>query len=573
MTTLTWRWFRFVWRGHGGAMAWLLVGSALTAALHAGFAWLWKTVLDAAQGGELTRAALTCLAVGLGQSLLYVSVQGTRTRVNERIQQSARRRVLAAVAAAEPGALAPWRTGDLVTRLTDDVSTEKLAWFLCSGVFRAYEALLIVVACVIGMVLLDPVLTLWSVAPLPLLVISQLVAGRELGRRADAVQTTVSRVGGVVQDVFDGVRVVQARGLGLLARRAFARATAAQMEAEIGNARLAQYHMVEFGYGWQVALAALLFAGGVRVMDGALGIGDFVAFNGFVMTLVFPMFDFGSFVVRFRQASASIARLQALVDLPAAAPPVRAPRQVGGACVLQVPAVLDTPHLRLDLGTPCDVRPGELLAITGPVGAGKSTLLAALAGQVRLSGPVPVLPAPAWVPQDPVILSVTVGENILLGGALTGVDGAADAWPALLDAACLADEVGRWPGGLATPVGERGVTLSGGQQQRVQLARALAAGLPVLLLDDATSALDADTEARFWENLDREHVAVVVVTHRPATLARADTVLYLRDGRAEARGSHALLVATHPAYRAAYGAEAADAPPEPEGGGLMASPA
>ncbi|MDP2305085.1 MAG: ABC transporter ATP-binding protein [Pseudomonadota bacterium] len=544
MTGLTWHWFRFVWRGHGGAMAWLLVGSALTAAMHAGFAWLWKTVLDAAQGGELTRAALTCLAVGVAQSVLYVSVQGTRTRVNERIQQTARRRVLAAVAAAEPGALATWRTGDLVTRLTDDVSTEKFAWFLCSGVFRAYEALLIVVACVIGMVLLDPVLTLWSIAPLPLLVISQIVAGRELGRRADAVQQAVSRVGGVVQDVFDGVRVVQARGLGPLARRAFSKAAAGQVDAEVNNARLAHYHMVEFGYGWQVALAALLFAGGLRVMDGALGVGDFVAFNGFVMTLVFPMFDFGSFVVRFRQASASMARLQALVGLPPAAP---APR--GDSAILALPAVLHTSHLRLDLGLPLSVHPGQLLAITGPVGAGKSTLLAALAGQVRLAGEPIELPAPAWVPQDPVILSVTVGENILLGGGERGGAG----WTDLLAAACLTDDVGRWPTGLQTPVGERGVTLSGGQQQRVQLARALAAELPVLLLDDATSALDADTEARFWDNLDRPRIAVVVVTHRPATLARADIVLYLREGRAEARGTHATLVATHEAYRAAYG--------------------
>ncbi len=565
---LTWRWFRYVWRGHGGAMAWLLVGSALTALLYAAFAWSWKVIIDAAQGGELTRAALTCLAIGVGQGALYIGVQGTRTRVNERIQQAARRRVLAAVAAAEPGALAAWRTGDLVTRLTDDVSTEKLAWFLCSGVFRAYEALLIVVACVVGMVAIDPGLTLWSMAPLPLLVLSQLVAGRELGRRADDVQQAVSRVGEVVQDVFDGVRVVQARssgagGLGALARRAFATAAGAQVEAEVRNARLFHFHMVEFGYGWQITLAALLYAGGVRVIDGTLGMGDFVAFNGFVMTLVFPMFDFGSFIVRFRQASACLGRLQALAELPAAP---AAPRVDAFA----LPAVLDTPHLRLDLGAPLVLRPGQLVAVTGPVGGGKSTLLAALAGQVRLVGGAPPLPAPAWVPQDPVILSVTVAENILLGGAAAG-----EGWPDLLDAACLTDEVGRWPDGVGTAVGERGVTLSGGQQQRVQLARALASNLPVLLLDDATSALDADTEARFWDRLDRAGRVVVVVTHRPATLARADVVLYLRAGRVEARGTHAALVATHAAYGVAYGdaREATPPPPRPTPGSPAPPPA
>lgn len=577
--SLTWRWFRVVWRGQGRDMAWLLVGSALVAAMHAGFAWMWKAVVDAAASGAVARAALVCLAVGLGQALLYVTVQGTRTRVNERIQQAARRRVLAAVAAAAPGALDRWRTGDVVTRLTDDVSTEKLAWFLCSGVFRAYEALLIVVACLAGMLWIDPVLTAWSIAPLPLLVLSQVYTGRALGRRAAAVQAAVARAGSVLQDVFDGVRVVQARGLGPLARRAFAEAAVAQADAEVDNARYAQLLHVQFGYGWQVALAALLFAGGLRVMDGTLGAGDFVAFNGFVMTLVFPMFDFGAFAVRWRQAAASLARLQALVDLapdaanaplaaaqPASVPAATSTGTSGPAVALHLPAVVTASHLRLDLGAPIEVRAGEMLAIAGPVGAGKSTLLAALAGQVAVEGGAPTVAA-AWVPQEPVVLSVSVAENILLAG---GGDRAGAAprdargrpapagepdWAALLAAACLADDVRRLPAGLATPVGERGVTLSGGQQQRVQLARALAAGRPVLLLDDATSALDADTEARFWDGLDRAGLVVVVVTHRAATLARADWVLYLREGRVEARGRHAELLATHAAYRAAYGAD------------------
>jgi ABC-type multidrug transport system fused ATPase/permease subunit len=365
-------------------------------------------------------------------------------------------------------------------------------------------------------------------------------------------------VGAVVQDVFDGVRVVQARGLGGLARRAFGEAAEAQAEAEIANARMAQLLHVQFGYGWQIALAALLYAGGLRVMDGTLGAGDFVAFNGFVMTLVFPMFDFGAFAVRWRQAAASLARLQALVDLPAAA--TRPPAPAGP---LRIPAVLEAPHQRLELGDAIELHPRKMLAVTGPVGSGKSTLLAALAGQVPLVGGAPALPVAAWVPQEPVVLSVTVAENILLAGAGSSAEADAAAaepdWPALLAAACLAEDVRRLPRGLATAVGERGVTLSGGQQQRVQLARALSAGRPVLLLDDATSALDADTEARFWEGLDRAGLVVVVVTHRAATLARADRVVYLRDGRAEAIGAHAALVATHAAYRAAYGAEAPSA--------------
>lgn len=537
---MTWRWFRFAWAGFGGEMAWLVVGSALVAALHAGFAWLWKAVIDAVQTGQVDRAALWCAAAGVGQTLLYVSVQGTRARMNERIQKRARDRVFDHLLRLDAATLGRWRTGDLVTRLTDDVSTEKLAWFLCSGVFRAWEALLVVLACLVGMLWIDPVLTAEALLPLPLLALMQARAGRALGERAARVQREVSRVGDVVQDVFDGVRVVQARGLGPLAKRAFGEAAARQAEAEVQNARATQAQFVTFGYGWQVALAALLGSGGARVMAGELGAGDFLAFNGFVMTLVFPMFDFGAFVVRWRQAAASLDRLEELL-----AAPVAAPTTVAADAGLRLPSRFTTSRGAFDLGGDVSVDAGQLLAVTGPVGAGKSTLLQALAGQLPVDGAVPAVAPAAWVPQDPVILSLDVARNILLADGRPA--------PEIVRAACLEDDLARLPAGLDTPVGVRGVTLSGGQQQRVQLARALASGRPVLLLDDATSALDPDTEARFWDGLDRRALAVVVVTHRPATLARADLVLYLRAGEAAARGTHAELLATSGAYRGAYG--------------------
>lgn len=535
---MTWRWFKVVWAGRWHLVAWLLVGSTLTAVLLAGFAWTWKSVVEAAEAGNVTGAAIRALTVGVGQALLYITVQGVRNNANEYIQRVARLRVLAAVARSAPGTLDRFRMGDLLTRLTDDVSTEKLAWFLCSGVFRGFEALAVIVACVIGMLRLDPALTVWSMAPLPLLVVSHLWNGRELGRRADRTQRAVSRVGAVVQDVFGGIRVVQARGLGALARRAFADAAVEQSAAEVHAARLFQYQMVQFGYGWQVALAVLLFAGGSRVMDGALSAGDFLAFTGFVLTLVFPMFDLGAFVVRWRQAATSLERLE---EVMAAAVPDDAPVEEED---LTVPARLTTPWMTLELGEPLVLRPGELLAVTGPVGCGKSTLLAALAGQVPLVGARPVGPAVAWAPQAPVLLEATLAENIGLGAKVP---------PEIAEQAQLTPDLARWPEGLGTLVGERGVTLSGGQQQRVQLARALASGAPLLLFDDATAALDADTEARFWDGLDRRGRIVVVVTHRPATLARADRVLYLRDGRVTAAGTHAALC-EFPAYAAAYGA-------------------
>lgn len=535
---LLWRWGRRAWAGERAALAWLLVGSVLVGLGHAGFTAAWKGVIDAAREGHGAAAGLALVGFGVLQALLYVGVQGTRTRVNGRIQERVRNLVFDHLTTAAPAGLRAFRAGDLVARLTDDVSDDKLAWFLCSGVFRAYEALCVVLACLGAMLWLDPGLTAWTLLPLPLFLGSHLALAGRFAGAAQAAQAALARTSTLVQDSFEGVRVLQAHGLGGLARRAFGEAARAQAEAEVRRARLEHGIFLEMAYGWQLGVAALLVAGGLRLADGTLDPGTFVAFSGYGMTLVFQVYDFAAFAVRSRVAAASLRRLEELVTLPEAAPAV-----IPGEG-LRLPATLLGGALPLDLGAPVEAGPGQLVAVTGPVGSGKSTLLRAIAGEEPVTTPI-VRPPVAWVPQDPVVLSGTVRDNVTLGG---GGDAEAAA-----EAACLGPDLARLDGGLDARVGERGVTLSGGQQQRVQLARALATGAPLLLLDDATSALDPDTEARFWERLDRRGRVVVVATHRPATLARADLVLYLRDGRVAARGTHAELCARVPAYRAAYG--------------------
>jgi ABC-type multidrug transport system fused ATPase/permease subunit len=163
----------------------------------------------------------------------------------------------------------------------------------------------------------------------------------------------------------------------------------------------------------------------------------------------------------------------------------------------------------------------------------------------------------AYVPQDPVILSVPIRDNILLGRSVPE----ATLQRALL-VSRLAQDLGAFPQGLDTLVGERGVTLSGGQQQRVALARALVGEPRILLLDDATAALDADTEAAFWAGLEDvlPDLTAVVVTHRPATIERADRVVCLDGGRIVQTGGHAQLVGEDGPYRRIYGRFSVAAP-------------
>lgn len=534
---LLWRWGRVGWAGERWALRWLLVGSLLVGAGQALFTAGWKWVIDAAPRGQAMEAGAALLSLGLVQSLLYVSVQGTRTRMNHRIQQRVRDRVFTHLTRVRPGALGPWRVGDLVARLTDDISDEKLAWFLCSGVFRAWEAGCVVLACLVAMVWLDPALTAWTLLPLPFFLVTHALLAGRFGRVASAAQAALSHTVTVIQDAYDGVRVVQAHGLADLARRAVAGAARAQADRELDRARIEHGFTLEFSYGWQLGVAALLVAGARRLAEGELEASTFVVFTGFGMTLVFQMYDFAAFAVRSRVTAASLRRVEELAALPEGPP-----AGLEGDH-LELPRMLPATHRPLTLLAPLRAGPGTVVAVTGPVGAGKTTLLRAIAGEEP--GVEVTRPRPAWVPQDPVVLAGTVRENLTLGRP-------GDPAPAA-SAACLDPDLARWPQGLDTPVGEKGVTLSGGQQQRVQIARALYADPSLLLLDDATSALDADTEGRFWDGLGRAGRVTVVVTHRPATLARADVVLYLRDGQEVARGTHAELVRSSPHYRAAYG--------------------
>jgi ATP-binding cassette subfamily B protein len=547
---ILWRWLRRLYGQEPFALAWIVGWSFVSTALLVAQPLLWRALIDAIEEdpGGLRRIAAEMVGLGVAQVIAYALLQGARSWTNARLSELVRRILVRHLARLAPVQLAGWTPGDLLTRLHDDTG-DKVSWLLCSGVFRAFEALLVMVAATSAIAWVAPSLAPFALAPLPLLLGAQWLAQGRLSGRAAQVQAAISRSNEEITTTFGAIRVVASSGLAASRAGHFAAASADQRVAEVKLALTQQAVQVLFGSGWMLALVGLVGSGGAAVIRGELSLGTWIAVEGWLAALVWPMFDVGVLLSRAPHAAAALARIETLLALPE-----NRPTEVARGRALVASGVsLDRGGRRVLDGVDLTVHPGERLALTGPVGGGKSSLCQALIGQepvaagaVSLGGVAIGALADAergrllaYVPQDPVTMSVSLRENVALGRAVD-VDSALATSQLALDPAIRA--------------GDRGQRLSGGQAQRLAMARALAGRPAMLVVDDATNALDADTEQRLWAAIGENHpdAGIVVATHRPSILAGADRVLFLVAGRVAAEGRHADLL-ENPAYRALYG--------------------
>ncbi len=565
----TFRWYVGIWKPIRWVLVRLLFLTVVSAALRVLLPSLFQPVIDRALADGKVPLALAAgiLAVGVLRSVVYGLLQYTRASTNFALGRVARERTFDRLTQLGPDVYQQHSTGDLLARLTDDCSEEKMAWFACSGAFRLLEATIVIVFALGVMLTISPRLTLLAAAPLPVIAILYRIFAMKLDRLYATVQTRVSALETFLDALFTGIRAVKANGLEHAQADRFAGFVDAHREAEVraGNAGVA-IHML-YGYGWQLCLPLLVYFGGGLLVEKQLTTGAFMSFYGLVLMLVFPALDWGEFFVRLRQAGASVARLKELeghdpeVLAPASAAPATLERALGFDDVTRKSR--DGRRTLVEAAT-FEVPRGSTVAVVGASGSGKSTILKliprimdARPGTVTLDGTdLKAIDLGAWrrrigyVPQDSSLLSASVEENIRLGRA----DLTEEQVKRACDAAQLTQDLVALPNGLATRVGERGSTLSGGQRQRVAIARALAHDPDVLVLDDVGASLDADTEAALWDCLDqlRPGLTKVLATHRPATIERADRIVVLEAGRIADQGTHEELIGRCAAYRDLY---------------------
>ena len=445
------------------------------------------------------------------------------------------------------------KTGDLMTRFTSDLNSVRMS--IGPAIISIFDATVMALMVIIRMMIYVNVrLTLMTLVPMLIIMVGEIYYGKIMHTRYRRRQDAVSDLTDFTQESFSGIRVIKAFVRERYQLGEFSKSNRNAMEKNLDVVRLSA--VVNPLLTVIIGLSSLitLIYGGYLAIIGDITLGRFVAFNQYVGMLVWPMIACGDAINMFSQGFASAKRIQEVFeDMPEVADTdeVRPVPELKGNITFNHLTFIHKGMSEPTLKDIClEVPAGTTLAIIGRTGNGKSTLVNLLLhlyntkpGMIFFDGKdINTIPLHtlreniAYVPQDNFLFSDTLSSNIAFGTHEKSMERIVEA----SRAACIHDNIIEFPDGYETVVGERGVTLSGGQKQRSSIARALIKDAPILILDDALSAVDTDTEEHILKNLkkNREGKTTIIIAHRVSTIQAADVIMVLEDGQAAEIGSH-----------------------------------
>jgi ABC-type multidrug transport system fused ATPase/permease subunit len=455
------------------------------------------------------------------------------------------------------------QTGQLMSRATVDL--QSVRFFLGYGLIFIAQSVVTILLAGVAMFILQPSLAAISLAPVPFVV---LIAYRYGHRSKPAMQEAQQRIAELTADTEEnvsGVRVVKAFAQERRQRERFASTVQRVFDQQLVATRIQAFYNPMISFLPNLGLAAILLFGGEEVINGHLSVGAFTAFYAYLLILITPMQTLGYMLGAAQRATASGARIFEILDReprivsPPDAPPV--PAGPGQISLHNVGLTFEGSTRPALTGIDLQIEGGQTVALVGAMGSGKSVLVSLLprlydvsTGSVSIDGTdvrsvdvQNLRQQIAIVDDNPFLFSATIHENIAYAHA-----GASREDVVRAAVAAQADGfIGRLPDGYDTHVGERGVTLSGGQRQRIAIARAILANPRILVLDDATSSVDASTEREIKAGLEQVMAGrtTIVIAHRLSTIALADRIVMLDHGRVTGDGTHEELLESSDLYR------------------------
>ena len=481
------------------------------------------------------------------------------------------------------------RTGDIMARATNDLNAVRM--LLGPAIMYSANTIVFTAGALGFMLAISPKLTLYAFLPLPIASIVIQYFGRRIHERFERIQAMFSDISARAQENFSGARVIRAYVQEQSEIAAFEGANQEYIRRSLGLVRLMGMLWPTLELMLGAAVVIVLWLGGRQVLMGKMNIGAFVAFNTYMVQLTWPVIALGWVINIFQRGTASLVRIQEILsqepeiadeEQAASHEPRATSEQVARSSKLVARSLVGEIEFRnlnfayngvsvlkdINLRIPA----GSSLAIVGPTGSGKTTLVNLIPriydaepGAVLIDGrPIRQFPLDSlrrqigFVPQETFLFSDTIRENIAYGTAQEispkTVETSLDDIKAAATAANIAQDIESFPEGYNTMVGERGITLSGGQKQRTAIARALLRSPRILILDDALSSVDTNTEDKILNHLRAimRGRTTIFISHRVSTVRNADCIAVLHQGRIVELGTHDQLIASNGYYTDLY---------------------
>jgi len=535
--------------------------------------YLTKLIFDRLETGspmsEVGLLVLAMIGLSIASGICRFTIRRTIIWMSRHLEYDIRGELVAHLLKLSPSFYDKNRTGDIMARATNDL--EAVRMMIGPAMMHIANTLVVATGALTMMAMLSPRLTLYALIPALVFPISMNKLGNMIHRRFLKIQEHFAHLTAVCQENLSGVRVVKAYRQEDHEIENFADLSEHYFKLNLSLGRLHAAFYPLFQLVATSLMLVVLYVGGRDVIRGEIELGTVVAFFLYLGMLTWPLIAIGWVVSLYQRGTVSLDRINQILnttsDIPTGcAEPKSDEKSVRGKVEFRdLNFAYDEAPILNDLSL--TVEPGQTLGIVGLTGSGKTTLVALLARLYPVARDqlfVDDIDINDWdinalrrrigfTAQEPFLFSATVADNIRFGRADASIDEVAQ----VAQLAALAKDVDEFPDRYETMVGERGITLSGGQKQRVAIARAAMIEPTILILDDATSSVDTETEYEINQriNAHAEQLTTFIVSHRVSSVKDADQIIFLEDGRIIEQGNHEVLMSLGRRYADLYRAQ------------------